>query len=126
MNDKAFEVQRKRVAKYVVKWRKILGLGEWNVTTHYKMGDGKQHDTGYVTMLNITVEWMYKSCCINAYVEELATQTDDWIERAVVHEFCHALIAEMHNWHKDPDHEESVVTNLTNAIWWAYNDKKRK
>lgn len=71
-------------------------------------------------------QWEYLQAKVAINVPEVARMNDDKLERVLVHELCHILVAEMRG---DPDvcsdHEERTVTQLAKAFIWT-RDRARE
>lgn len=138
MTDAEYAAQKKRIAALSKKWLKPLGLLWWNVEMVY-CREGIPQDNperaaeNWQPMARAKVLWPYLRLVIEWNMPEVAERNDDDLERIFVHECCHALVNEMREWHDHPaesaiDHEERVVTMLTNAFLWVqtmgWNDGK--
>lgn len=126
MKDKEYRKQKKRIDRFIEKWKAFLGLRWWSVTINY-------HDEPYIgeatvpTAARTTTYWEYNRAVIDFYVPEFTTESDERVEEIVIHEFCHILVNEMRQWHDANDgvpHEERVVSNLAQAFLWVRDAAK--
>lgn len=119
MTDKEFEIQKKRVKKFVDKWFKTLGLGWYEIDFEWSREfDG---DTAGRTLSS----WQYRSATITFFLPKLALQDDETIERTVVHEMAHVLLSALAQNQTEDDaglHEqinEYATESVTNALIWS-------
>lgn len=66
------------------------------------------------------------SAYITLYLPCLKDLSPQRLEEIVIHELVHILINEMRDYHKDPDHEERVVTGIQKAFSWVVGAVERK
>lgn len=121
MTDKEYRKQKKRLERFIEKWRTQLGMRWWQITFNYHdepcVGDGDRPPAA-----RTTVDWDYNRAIIDFYVPEFVKDSDERVEQIVIHEFCHVLVNEMRQWRGASDalsHEERVVTNLAQAFLWV-------
>lgn len=119
MTDKEYREQKKRVQKYIDKWFKTLGLGWFLVDMEWS----REHD-GEVAARTFS-SWEYKSATITWFLPHLANQSDDTVERCVVHEFCHILLSGLAQNQRDTDEvladqvNEYTTELVASAFIWA-------
>ena len=67
-------------------------------------------------------KWQYLKATLRFDVEAVNDLDDEELDHLFVHECCHALVNEMREWDGEHgiDHEERVVTMLTNAFGWMW------
>jgi hypothetical protein len=97
-----------------------LGLNWWTVEMRWydREKDFRKADRNLAVM-RIWSQWQYLTATIAVNVPAVARMTDDELERAVLHELCHALVNEMRTDGLDLAHEERVVTTLAAAFMWT-------
>lgn len=130
MKRKAFKRQRARCQRVIGEWLQPLGLLWWETTINYYddpaefpggAGSGDSH-----VAARVWAQWEYLQATVAINVPEVARMDDDRLERVLVHELCHILVAEMR---ADPDvctdHEERTVTQLAKAFIWT-RDRARE
>lgn len=119
MTDKEFNMQKKRVQKYIDRWFKTLGLGWFKVDMNWsRERDEREPKTaGYVNTL-----WQYRSASITWFLPAVADCDDDSLEGVVVHEFTHILVAPLMAVSKEEDlslQHEYATESLARAFIWA-------
>lgn len=113
------EGTKKRVMSLVNKWTKPLGLRWWQIEVLWVH---KEFERGDKTVLFSTaVSWEYRTAWITAFLPALKREPEKSLERSVVHELCHILVAELQSAPKADKqrHCESVVTALSHAFLWT-------
>jgi hypothetical protein len=120
VTKRAFKRHRKRVRRYLRAWMTQLGLNWWHIEMHWydREKQFRKADKGLAVM-RIWARWQYLDATIAVNLPAVARMTDDELERAVLHELCHALVNEMRTESLDLAHEERVVTTLTAAFMWT-------
>lgn len=114
---------RKAVKAAFDKWLKPLGLLWWDVTINFHDNPGDVvrifRDPGEdnTVAAKTYVSWIYATATIEVNLPAFEGLTQEEIERIVVHECCHILVAEMRE--GKIHHEERVVTGLTKAFFWV-------
>jgi len=118
MKKKAFKRTRRHIQSLLDTWLTQLGLKWWSIEVRYYDSEkGFRKADGRAVAMRVTSDWRYMSLCIDVNTPACARQTDDDLERIVVHELSHALVNEMRE--GGIDHEERVVTTLTKAFMWV-------
>ena len=116
MNEQG-KAERKRIRKIAKKWRHVLGLDEWDVTTLY--ADGTLIVNGALNpeaSASATVLWEYRRVTFEFNVQETAKMSDADLEECYVHEAMHALVNELRETEGYMKHEERVATTLAVAF----------
>ena len=122
-------MKKKQIEKLFSKWTYRLGLRWWNVKL-YLYDDPQDIIKHFRTDENNLVvavsycDWRYTSCTIDVNFPVIKQMTKEDAERAIIHELCHALVNEMRE--EGIEHEERVVTCLTNAFMWTVMDCETK
>jgi len=109
---------RKVVNERVNKWRRMLGLGLWKIEVCLVYSIDCETPS-LNTLAQCTATWQYRLITIEVNLHEALTQSDEDLEKMVIHELCHALVCEMRENDPDSKHEERVVTGLTDAFWYV-------
>ena len=129
MTDKEYKTIKRLACKYFDVWRLRMGLRHWDLTllmSRTECPDSRE------TAGRCDCMWEYKSATITIYAPRFLNAPESKMLRIIIHEFCHVLVREMREW-GDPGmddktainkvaHEERVVTNLTDAFIWTYED----
>lgn len=94
MDDAAFEAQRERVMALVQRWKPVVA-NEWMLDLRWSRGPF-DHNGSVVpgTVAAVEHKWSYMEGSITFDLSECEGMGDDSLERAVVHELSHFLIAE--------------------------------
>lgn len=120
MNDKEFEIAKRRISTIAKRWIHDMGLGWYEIGIDYKMGDAPTSYTGVgIAPFSVVSRWQYRYATITVYVEEIP-EDDEKLEKAIVHELCHILVNPMRcPDHWDKDREEYVVSCLASSFLWV-------
>jgi hypothetical protein len=119
VGDKEYREQKARVQKYIDKWFKTLGLGWFLVDMEWS----REHD-GEVAA-RTSSSWQYKDATITWFLPHLVNQSDDTVERTVVHEFCHILLSGLAQNQKDSNESLASQVNeyttelVASALIWV-------
>jgi hypothetical protein len=136
MTDKEYNTQKRRVKAAFAKWSGPTGMGDWIVfhAWHRDGTCGKEENVAvseeHVVTARASVAWEYIQICFHWNLEQIATNSDNELDRVVRHEIAHALINEMRMWgpplHRDDQardeamkHEERVATRLATILLWC-------
>lgn len=125
------------INNYVHLWGDRLGLMGWtiNINCFDKLtyNEDQAFDPEYpVVMRNIT-RWMSKLTTLEVDVSICRKRTEEELSEDILHELLHVVVNEMrwdtnrapdrgHGCACEHDHEERIVTQLTNTIWTLYCD----
>lgn len=72
--------------------------------------------------MRCAAKWQYLTATITVFMPDISDCSDAELEGHLVHELCHCLVNELREAREDwLDHEERVVTGITNAILWTRN-----
>lgn len=127
--------QRRRIHRFLDKWVVTLGLGPWTLDQVYSSGELPKELAGgpdSVVHASCNVSWEYQRARISWNCNSISDLDDDQLERVVIHELCHVLVAQMCDYRSEcgrfieVKHEEATVTRLTNAIKWIEADARRR
>lgn len=94
--------------------------------------DFTRDDDSGNTLAKCIPDWSYKHATITFHTNLMNGKSDKRIAEVVIHELVHCLVHEMREWSPERQsgdaldkcmaHEERVVTELTDAIIWSYED----
>ena len=123
-----FKKRKKLLGKIIDKWTYRLGLRWWHITfvltadpkaikDIFRDKDVKKSDT---IMGRTYADWRYKTATVYINVPATKGKTKRFLEKFIVHELAHIIVNEMREG-KIRD-EESVVTAITDAIFWTVDD----
>ena len=115
MTDEEYQQQVERSKRYLYKWQWLVE-DEWWLKYIYSRGRDKQEDDEN-TGARVTTSWEYREAQIVIYTPLMAECLDDEVERIIVHEFAHIILAEMRlKGAKEDDpggfHNEHVASTL--------------
>lgn len=119
---------RKAVKRAFDKWLKPLGLLWWDIKIHFYSDPievakrFRKPDEDFTVAAKTYVSWMYSEASIDVNLPAFKGLDQEEIERIIVHECCHILVAEARE--GEIHHEERVVTQLTKAFFWVENAAK--
>lgn len=117
MTDKEYRSAKSRVEKLIEKWFKPIGMGWWQVYIDYNRGYSDELTTIAITNCN----WQYRTGHIEFFLPVCQELNDEKLEEAIVHEFCHILVAPIQDLRDDQSREitEHTVTTIARSIIWA-------
>ena len=117
MTKAEIALEIRRVLGLAKKWQALL-LPEWEITwIWYEDSLDKEGDTpGYLSVFKTKVLWPYKQCQIRACLPVIAGLSLFKLEKHVVHELLHGVIAEAKEKRDTLNHEERTVVELEQAI----------
>lgn len=122
-------MKKKQIEKLFNKWTYRLGLRWWNIKLYIYddpkdiMNNFKSEGDAFVAATSLC-DWRYTNCNIEINYPEVKKMNKADTEKIIIHELCHALVNEMEK--SGIDHEERVVTGLTNAFLWTAMDCEGK
>jgi hypothetical protein len=126
LNDKEYREQKRRVERFVEKWRRPMGLDWWTLKFRWDRLDkcelDKTGDGSFCCVAHTEVQWPYLTATITLHLPTIEEQSDKELESQVVHELCHVMVNEMRWLNAESvnlDHEERVVTQLAQAFRWV-------
>jgi hypothetical protein len=94
-------------------WVYWLGLEPWKIDLIFFYRDIPDHPDALMTTVS---DWRYMTATIRVSMDWLQHAPEKEIDRNILHELLHAVVCEMRN--GEVDHEERVVTMLTNSFLW--------
>lgn len=113
-----------------------MGLDWWTLKFIWDRDDKCDIDSaasgGGQCLAHTKVFWQYIRAELTFHLPSVAEENDKHLESAVIHELTHILVNEM-RWvdahtsegddlHHNIDHEERVVTTLTQAFEWVRSE----
>lgn len=114
-------------------WADLLWLNDWEIDVSYTITpiesrDPSDKERGHCTLATCDVKWFYKKAFINVYLVQTMLLSDKDLEKLVLHELLHAVVNEMRNINQSDgiEHEERVVTTLTDIMYLLQHPKSRK
>lgn len=125
MNDAKYKRTKKRLTKLVAKWKRRLRLEQWAIRTIFcRHSLAKSAGVSKSAVANCVADWRYLEAAVSFDMPSLAEMNREDLEQVVLHELVHVLVSEMREWQADNtstegamDHEERVVTHITNVLW---------
>ncbi len=110
------------IRKIEADWEYKLGLGDWSIQVDIvkNIDDEISDDVAG----KCWPKWQYKNAYIQLKRRRMIDMTEKEIEPIIIHELLHCIVVEMRSYGLDPDHEERVITNLTNAFRWTKEGRK--
>ena len=128
MSEDEFQATKAAIAAHADYWRDRLGLKGWTLIDHYyrDVGEFLIDNDNIRSAATVKAVWPYMTA--NFYWNVFDMLKDDNLDETVLHEHAHVLVCEM----RDPetkavtDHEERVVTMVTNALVWTRDHERSK
>jgi hypothetical protein len=127
VNDPNYAAQKRRIRRLIDKWHKSLGMGWWSLDIKYSNTTRDDGDDYSTVLMAVHTDWEYRKAAITVHIPSMFDVSNEDLEKCVVHELCHVLVNEMHDWTlEDPGkkHEERVVCGLADAFLWTRNAGK--
>lgn len=125
MKKKEAKRLKKAVISAVENWYPNLGLGPYQREVNFiHSAKSFRQEHGRMVAMRVWCDWRYQDLYIEVCLPALKGMTEARIEGLVVHELVHALVNPLSS-DKRKDHEEFVVTNLTNAFIWVRNAARK-
>lgn len=90
MTDADYAKTKRKVEKYLDKWRDAMGLGWYHIHITWDRSYAEKRSCVGETNMN---RWQYREADIIFYLPRIAEEDDKTIEQIVVHELCHVLLA---------------------------------
>lgn len=127
MNDKEYQIEKKRIQTLIKKWVKPIGLGWWNIRFEYERADKNSGDTTYApmdiggyyeTVMETRCDPYYLNAAITVYCRVTKEMSDEDLELAFVHELMHVFLSPMHT-KQTRKEEELVATKLAQGFIWS-------
>ncbi len=115
MNDVDAEFQKRRINRYLKKWRPA-GFGWWKITIEWSRAeDGDSNAT-------INEDWEYRQAVITFYLVRAALLSDDDLEAVVVHELSHLLVGSIADYSTDDKRKQTefAVSCVERALLWTH------
>ena len=81
------------VDKYAPVWQERLGLGHWSIVHVYLDTYEGESGDDFKTTAVCESRWQYLQAKIKWYLPSAVRHDDDELERVLVHELCHVLLA---------------------------------
>lgn len=124
MNDADAAIQKERVQRYLDKWMPA-GFGWWKIKLEWDRGDHADCDT-YERAAHINEQWEYRQAKICFHLSKLKDESDEGVERIVVHELSHLLVGSVRDYSTDAQRQmtEFAVSCVTNALLWTHQNVK--
>lgn len=113
---KLFQVAKEKLEFLVDEWVHRLGMGGWDWNIVY-FGTPCIGSPDTVARINSSFAYEYGN--LEFFLPVAEKSDDDYLEYAVVHELCHAMVNQMSRCSTKPHHvdnEEIVVTRLAKAL----------
>jgi len=137
VNDAEFAVLKDEILEHTNWWIEWLGLSHWEWVLRYERERCRDEDENTRTEADVHAEADRLMFTIRYYLPSIAETLDEYgttpeqrlrhLERIIVHELCHVLVAELRpaGWKEDSRpwgewifHEERAVAQLTLAFMW--------
>lgn len=120
------------IQETLVKWKPLMGLAPWRITTHYYRAykdapkEHRRTKKQRGARMWIDVDYQYLRAYVNVMLPDCIGVGKDELRENVRHELAHAVVNEMRQWRAGPvvhcmDHEERVVSTLAPAFEWTFN-----
>lgn len=97
----------------MAKWTKLLGLELWDIAVELAPDTGEA-DINLEAVAECMSHWQYERATIRFLQEYVDSVDDACLERTVIHELLHCVLAEMRE--EGAKHEERTTVNLTRAF----------
>jgi hypothetical protein len=89
LDDARFKKEKARIGKFLTKWQGPMGLRAYKIQVYW---DRSYSAKGCAAETDMS-RWHYHDFEIRFYIPELMDEPDEVVERTVVHELVHCLLA---------------------------------
>ena len=120
MKDKEYDALKAKIERIALAWINDCGFGWWQIDLEYSREyreDDDDNGNG-TSQAETWCQWQYRSARIVFYLPAFK-DTNDWkVERVVVHELSHILVAPIHDFTDDNTTQmtEAATENVTRAL----------
>jgi len=126
---KPTDAQKKRISRWVDKWKRRLILNEWNILVRYQMHDLEPDGTFYV-IGQMDDNHVYMKGTLKIF-PQFWERTPATQEETIVHELCHCIASEYSQAMADAmagnlftprqrsEMNERLVQRITNAVFYG-------
>lgn len=121
MTDEKYQEIKAKIQERFDWWSRQVGLLYWHIKVQYYDGpipDAEPEYREQVVAARCEAMWEYQEVTFRFSCWAMEDNSDDEIEKIVVHEICHALVCEMQH-EKEQHHVERVVSGLQQAFMWV-------
>jgi hypothetical protein len=126
MTDKDYQKAKKRVEKYIEKWRSPMGLDWWKI--YFDWHRVYHEDSQLIGAQTNMNRWQYREADIDFYLPHVVDIKDEEVEHLVVHELTHVLLSaisvNMRDLNDDYQHDlmELNTELVASAFLWIRED----
>ena len=116
MTEREAARQRRRIERFWKKWRRTLGLDEWETALNFNDGEYIQQDgeASGEAVASAHARWQYRHASVSFNLERVARLDEEDLEQMVIHEAMHIILNEMRE--EGVKHEERVASSLAFAF----------
>jgi hypothetical protein len=115
---------KKLLRQHCAFWIHWMGLKWWQVEVIFNRGRAPARDGLGDKAGECTADWKYLWARVEFWPDSMTFLSKREIERTVIHELGHILVNEMRA--EGIDHEERVVSHLTDAFEWVRDAEKQE
>lgn len=115
MNDKQAQATINKIKNYIQRWAGPAGFGWWSIEVGF---DPNTNQEDPQIIASTETLWEYRDAKIVFHLPICSTLTEKELEEAVVHEFCHILVASVQTTETEDARArtELAVTNVSKAM----------
>ncbi len=126
MTDQEFADVKARIEELRARWVEPLGLGNWTIAIECFRDSGEYQEaavSGPESVASCDASWEYLDARICFNCSLFMELSESYQERAVIHELCHCLLAEVQMCmeYENKHHIEHTATSLAQAFQWVRN-----
>lgn len=126
LDDAEFKKQKARIGKFLTKWQGPMGLRWFNIEVIFDRSYAQDNSAAVTSM----ARWRYREFDITFYIPALMDKTDAEVEKTVVHELSHCLLAPISCNMRDVDENSEYRRDLmefntelvTAALMWCRDE----
>jgi len=128
MTDAEYRATRARISRYLKMWQRPMGLGQWTISVEFcrePPPDMQPNPPSWGALMDVEPKWQYMVARMRVNMPAALTTDDSELERTVIHELAHCVVAEMRPTKHTDDtraHEERVVTILEKTFHSLHTD----
>lgn len=132
MTDQDYENAKKRFEIYAEKWHPLMQMGWYTIKYEY-LRDFFDDDVD--TIATCKPSWVYRRAMICVSMRKVHELSNEELENAVVHEFCHIVLApatqdQPEGWHEQIEYTTETVAvillNIVNGTGAMSHDNPKK
>lgn len=116
LDDARFKKEKARIGKFLTKWQGPMGLRAYKIQVIWDRSYSRGGEAAFCDMSR----WHYHEFEITFFIPSLMDENDETVERTVVHELVHCLLApisvNMRETDKNSEYRREIMEFSTEAV----------